>query len=228
MSDPAQLARIQAEIDGDLDERGRAALARDVLADPALRQMRDEFRRLAARLDEVKMVEPPPELADGVRTAVQHAAPPPVEARRVARAWRYAAVVVVGLGTGAIMYAIVGTDRPPASELAGTLAPPRNAQVLDTVQLPRGPVAGRVSLLRDGAKLALSLELEAGAPVDVVVASGGHTLRLEGVGGAEHGRAGRTTVALADFGGDGQAVNLLFLVADQEVGRATLRPPAGR
>ncbi len=45
MVDQAQLALIQAEIDGELNDRQRAELSRSLLADPALRAAREEMRR---------------------------------------------------------------------------------------------------------------------------------------------------------------------------------------
>ena len=43
-------ALIQAEIDDELDGAGRAELARRLLADPAARAERDQYRRLASLL----------------------------------------------------------------------------------------------------------------------------------------------------------------------------------
>ena len=66
MAESAQLALVHAEIDGELDDRQRAELARCLLADPAFRATRDELRRLCGRLDAMEQVDPPAELLDGI------------------------------------------------------------------------------------------------------------------------------------------------------------------
>ena len=111
--------------------------------------------------------------------------------------------------------------------MAGTLAAPRAPTAVDVVQLAQGPVSGRVSLVRDGARFELALELVASSPVDMLVASQGHSFRVNGLGGQAGRPAGPVTVALPEFGGDGQPVNLTFLIGGQEIVRAVLREPSG-
>lgn len=59
MVEPRQLALIHAEIDGELNAEQRAELARCVLADPHVRAVRDDLRRLCTTLDGLVPVEPP-------------------------------------------------------------------------------------------------------------------------------------------------------------------------
>jgi hypothetical protein len=142
--------------------------------------------------------------------------------------WRYAAVLAGVLLTGTIVFRIMDFGQQPAvNEMAGTLADPRAATTLDMVQLTQGAVSGRVSLIREGTGLGLALDLAASAPVDVLVASEGHSLRVNGLGPKGNHGPGPTTVALPGFASDGQAVSLTFLIGEQEVARAVLREPTG-
>jgi anti-sigma factor RsiW len=228
MVDPGQLELIHAEIDGELDDRQRAELSRGLLVDPALRALRDEMRRLCLALDAVTQVEPPEQLRADILAAL-----PQMRARhsRVAwpaLRWRYAAVLAGVLLTGAIVFRIMDFgQKPAANEMAGTLAAARAAVTVDVVQISQGAVTGRVSLIRDGADMGLAVELAASAPVDVLIAGGGRSVRVNGLGPRGHHGAGLTTIPLAGFGSGGQPVNLTFLIGDREVARAVLREPTG-
>jgi hypothetical protein len=232
MADPVRLALIHAEIDGELDARQRAELARSLLADPETRALREDLRRVCATLDAVQEVEPPPQLRASILGALPQtrrgsATSWPVSSWWSAPVLRYAAAVAGVLTAGAIVFAVLDGQRPAATDVAGTLAGSRATMTLDTVQLTSGPVAGRVSLVRDAAGFGLALELKASAPVDVFVAGSGYTFRINGLGQQHGPGAGRSTVALPGFRMDGQSVDLTFLMAGQEVGRATLKPTDG-
>ncbi len=70
MIDPTQLALIQAEIDGTLNDRERAELSRGLLEDPALREVRDEMRCLSRALDSIPQAEPPAQLREDIFAAL--------------------------------------------------------------------------------------------------------------------------------------------------------------
>jgi len=225
MPEPDPLALIQAELDGQLDPQQRAELARRLLADPEARAMREDLQRLRAMLDGLEKVEPPAELKASVLSALPIAAAPGRTLWPAAR-WRYAALIAGVLGAASLVYETV--DGPGESgELAGTMAA-RRTLTLDRVVLGAGPVSGNVRLYRDAGGLGLAFELASSAPVDVVVVSSGHTLRVNGVVTA--GSAGRIKkVALPAPGmGGRRAVDLTFLISGREVARATLTPPEGR
>jgi hypothetical protein len=224
MTDPAKLALIHAEIDGELDAAGRAELARWVLADPEGRVLREELRRLCAALDALPAAEPPQEL----RASVLAALPESYFARRRSWApgWRYAALIAGVLVAGVVVLQTVRGPRPAPSEVAGTMSAP-SATVLDAVQLANGPVSGRVSLYREPSGLGLTFELHASSPVDVLVTGGGHTLRINGVASTNN-QAAATTVALPGFPADVPMLELAFLVGDRQAGTATLRTAQGR
>jgi len=218
MSDPEYMALIQAELDGQLDGTQRAELARRLLADPEARAAREDLRRLRALLESVGDVEPPGDL----RARVLQALPPASPASRFqwpAQRWRYAALVAGVVGAGTLIYETVSPG-PGSVEVVGTMAARLASPALDAVVLNSGPVTGRVSLYRDGDGLVASFDLQASAPVDVLITSEGHTVRKDGLG------QGSATVAVPGSGSGGRrTVEVTFLMAGHEIGRATLTAP---
>lgn len=228
MADSARLSLIHAEIDGEIDARQRAELARALLADPEVQVLREDLRRVCAALDALEAVEPPQELRQSILDALPQSTPSPARSWWSAPRLRYAALIAGVLAVGTILYETVESPRPDASEVAGTMAAAGAPTTLDTVRLGNAAVSGRVNLYRDRAGLGLEFELVASAPVDVLVVSDGHTLRVNGLGVRDAPGGPRTTVALPGFGRSGEAVDVTFLMAGREVGRATLRAPNDR
>ena len=224
MADSERLALIHAEIDGELEGRQRAELARALLADPEVQALREDLRRVCAALDALEEVDPPQELSRSILDALPQSSP------SRARSWwsgprlRYAAVIAAVLAMGAILYETVESPRPAAGDVAGTMAAAGAPTTLDTAQLSSEVVSGRVSLYRDRAGLGLQFELVASAPVDVLVASDGHTLRVNGLDTRE-GTGSPTAVPLPGFGRGAETVEVTFVMAGLEVSRATLRAP---
>jgi hypothetical protein len=226
MADSEHLALIHAEIDGELDGRQRGELARRVLADPEAQALREDLRRLCAALDAIEAVDPPQQLRQSILNALPQSTPSRPWSWWSAPPLRYAALIAGALAAGAVVYETVEGPRPATSEVAGTMSAGAPT-IVDTVRLGNGVVSGRVSLYRDRAGLGLQFELVASAPVDVLVAGDGHTLRVNGLG--RDGPGGpRTAVALPGFGRGGEAVDVTFLMAGRQVGRATLRAPKDR
>jgi hypothetical protein len=228
MVDSGRLALIHAEIDGELDGRQRAELARALLADPEVQALREDLRRVCAALDALEDIEPPRELRQSIFDALPQSTPSPARSWWSAPRLRYAALIAGVLAMGAILYETVEGLRPATSDVAGTMAAAGAPTTLDAVRLGNGVVSGRVSLYRDHTGLGLQFELVASAPVDALVTSDGHTLRVNGLGVRDAPGGPRTTVALPGFGRSGEAVDVTFLMAGREVGRATLRPPNDR
>jgi hypothetical protein len=222
MAEPAQLALIHAEIDGEISDLQRAELARAVLADPQLRALRDDLRQLCTTLETMDVAEPPAGLHAAILAALPQATPKPAASQWSPARLRYAAMVAGALATGTVVYSVIEGQGPATRETVGTLSASRAATTLDAVQLTDGELRGRVSLTREGSEFGLAFELVANDPVDVVVEADGQTLRLDGVGGAPQ------TVPLPGIRAAGQVVNLTFLLAGREVGRATLHPTATR
>jgi hypothetical protein len=227
MPDPKHILLINAELDGELDAAQRAELARDVLADPQVRTLRDDMRRLGQLLDGMKEIEPPAGLREHVFAAL-----PQTYFRRpklVSAGWRLAAVLAGVVAAGALVFETVkGPDTSPG-ELSGTIATLPTPTMVDTKRLGEGPVSGTVSLYRDRAQWAVKFEMVTGAPVDVLIASGRHTLLVNGLGGPDKsGASPRSTVPLAGFEVNGEPVDLTFMIGGRQVAKTTLRAPAGR
>ena len=174
-------------------------------------------------LDAIPSVEPPAGLAASILAALPQ--PPAVRPWWAAPRWRYAAVIAAAIVAGAILHEVIDGARPAASDVAGTMVAARTPVTLDTVKLDEEPVSGRVSLFRDDSGFGLAFELTAEVPVDVEVANGGRTVRVEGVGRPNAAGAVRTAIALPGFSPDADAFQLSFLVAGRAVASATLRVP---
>jgi len=223
MTTVRHLELIHAEIDGELDSHGRGELARQLLADPDTRAARDQLHRLCEHLDRLEQDEPPGELKAKILGALPAVAAPLRRYRKTPLRWRYAALIAGVLAGGAVVFESIRGPEPATSEMTGTMAA-TDATALDTAVLNNGPISGRVSLYREGTGLSVALELVANGPVDVLVASDGHTLRINGLGNAP-GASGPKVVALPGPGAKGQAVGLTFLMSGRQVSTATLRVP---
>jgi hypothetical protein len=221
MVEPRQLALIHAEIDGELDAEQRAELARCVLADPNVRAVREDLRRLCSALDGLVPVEPPAQMRESVLAALPQSSFRPRQS--FVPRWRYAAVIAGMLAAGVLVLQTLRAPETASSDAAGTMASVPAPTIIDTVRLGSGPVSGRVSLYRDPKGVGLEFELAASVPVDVLISSGGHTLQVKGLGGPNNPVGSRTSVPLPDFGTGGQTVDLTFLMAGRRVGGATLR-----
>ncbi|HEV2230501.1 MAG TPA: hypothetical protein VGR86_16260 [Steroidobacteraceae bacterium] len=229
MTDEERTALIHAELDGDLGGEQRADLARLLLADPQVRVLRDQLQGLCSRLDALGQAEPPPELKDSILERL-----PSVPIASVAPGyrgasfgrWRLAAMVAGLLTAGTIVYETMQVPAPAGRETAGTMAADTLTAV-DSVALDSGPVTGRATLYRDKNGLALGLEVTAAEPVDVLIATGSHPFRINGLASSNPAGSARQTVALPGVSMRGQPIELSFLIGERTVSRATLRAPSG-
>jgi hypothetical protein len=228
MINPTQLALIHAEIDDELDDRQRAELSRALLADPALRASRDEMRRMCRALDAIPEVEPPAQLRDDIFAAL-----PQIQASRAGGTWaeskwRYAAVLAGVLLTGAVAFRVIDFGQEAAvGEMSGTLAAPRAAVTVDMVQISAGDISGRANLVREGAELALTLELAPHGPVDVLVESGARSVRVNNLVMAGNHGLTATKIPLPGFGNGRGTIRLRFLREGRPIGQAALGVSAG-
>jgi len=218
------MALIHAELDGELDSGQRADLARLLLAEPQARALRDQLQGLCSHLDRVEQVEPPPQLKDSILKRLPSV--PVVTTYRKASysRWRLAALLAGLVTAGTIVYETVEGPGPGSRETAGTMVAEAPA-IVDSVVVDSGPIIGRASLYRDKTGLAVGLEVSAAAPVDVLIASGGHSFRIDGLGSSDPAR--RQTLALPGVRMQGQEIELSFLIDEQTVSRATLHAPSG-
>jgi hypothetical protein len=220
--DPRHLALVHAEIDDELDAEERAELARCLLAVPEARALREDLRRVCGAVESLPQLEPPAQLAEGVFAAL------PRNTRRTeswwsAPGWRYAALVAGVLVAGIVMFETAGGPQPARTEVAGTVAAARQAEPVDSVRLEGAAVSGRVSLYRDAAGLSLGFELTATGPVDALIASNGHVLRVNEL----RSQGPPTVVPLSGFGTASQEVDVTLLKAGRQIASTTLRVSRG-
>ena len=226
MTDDERMALIHAELDGDLSSEQRADLARLLLADPQMRALRDELKGLCSRLDAVGQVEPPPQLKDSILNRLP-SIPVATTHRRVSFGrWRLAAMVAGLLMAGTIVYETVQGPAPGSRETAGTMAADAPTTV-DSVALGSGPVTGRATLVRYKSGLSVGLEVSAAEPVDVLIATGGRSFRINGLGSSNPAGNARQAIALPGVRMQGQEIELSFLIGERAVSRATLHAPPG-
>jgi anti-sigma factor RsiW len=219
MATPEQLALIHAELDGELDAGQRAELARSLLADPQLRRVREELRRVCSALDTAVEVEPPRELQASILAALPHA---PARQPRWLTPWRYAACLAGVAVAAAITFGTLRGLRPATGELTGTIAPAA-AALIDSTAVTGEGVSGRANLYRDASGLSLELALRADAALEVRITSGGYRLQINNLKNQDH--TGGTPIRLRLPGlepGAGR-VELTFLTAGRAVGSASLR-----
>jgi hypothetical protein len=226
VTDNERMALIHAELDGDLSGEQRAALARLLLADSQVRALRDELRGLSMRLDGVGQVEPPPRLKDSILSRLGSVPIRKTYQNTSFARWRLAAMAAGLLVAGTIVFQTMQGPAPGTRETVGTIAADAMTTV-DSVVVGSGSVNGRATLYRDKNGLAVGLEVSAAEPVDVLITTGGHSFRINGLGSSSPVGRGHDTVALPGVRTQGQDVELTFLIGDRTVSRATLHAPSG-
>lgn len=173
---------INAAVDGVLGGPERAELNRLLLADPALRKLRDELRRTCQALDAVEPEEIPADLHESIMSVLpahQARSDEPVSSGRFGKpVLRFAAVFAGGLLVSALAFhfADVGTPGFGAHELSGTIAPAAAA----TLQIDLPQVKGQVALAGSAAAPVVVTRLAATSPVEVIATLDGREVRLDG------------------------------------------------
>lgn len=218
-------ALVHAELDEELDSAQRAELARLLLAEPPLRAWRDELQSVCNRLGALGQVPPPAELKDLILKRL----PPPgvgtAHRRRSLTHWRIAALFAGLLTAATLVYENVQGPTPGDRETAGTLlgdAP----TTLDSASVRGGSVTGRALLYGDKAGLSIGLEVSAPGPVDVLITTGGRSMRINGLGASGAARESKRTIPLGAQP-EGQPVELSFLIDGRTVSRVTLHAKSG-
>src|SRR6516164_5471383 len=191
-----------------------------------MRRLRDELQGVSRHLDAVGQVDPPSQLKVSIFDRLPSVPVATANHKASFGGWRLAAMVAGLLTVGTIVYQTTQGPAPSTRETVGTMAADALTTV-DSVVVGNGPVTGRASLYRDKTGLAVGLEVSAAEPVDVLIASGGHSFRINGLGGSSPAGAARRTVPLPGVGMQGQDIELEFLVGEHTVTRATLHTPSG-
>jgi hypothetical protein len=173
---------VNAEIDGGLSIATRAELNRMLLADPAIRNLREDLRRTCQALDAVQ----PDEIPAGLHASIMSALPAasvqrgkPVMSGRFGKpVLRYAAAFAGGLLVSALAFRFVGSGSPGLDprELSGTLVPARDSVL--RIDLPA--VQGQVVIAGTATGPVVVSRLAATSPVTVIASSEGRQVRLDG------------------------------------------------
>jgi anti-sigma factor RsiW len=172
---------INAEIDGVLNGPDRAELNRLLLADPAVRELRDQLRQACAALDAVEPEDIPADLHASIMAALPGSAVQDQEPARAGRygkpVFRYAAAFAGGLLVSALAFHFSGTGSPGLGthELAGTLAPAS----VHTLRIDLPQVQGQVALSGSAEAPLLVTRLAATAPVQLIASLDGKEVRLD-------------------------------------------------
>jgi anti-sigma factor RsiW len=178
------LELINAEVDGVITGAQRAELNRLLLADPAIRSLRDEAMQLCGALDSMPREDLPAGLHDAIVTGLP-VAPAPGRTLRPRRTLanlpllRYAAAFAGGLLVSALAFQLgkFDTVQLGQDELAGTIAAQAEARMI--VNLPQaqgsitlsGPAANPqvVTSLTTTQSVSIMTQLHGNGVVDVQV-----------------------------------------------------------
>lgn len=169
----AKLELINAEIDGVLTGLQRAELNRLVLADPAMRALREDLMRTCRDLDAL----PREELPAGLHEQIMARLPAAESTRAAAQrgipslrqpVMRYAATFVGGLlaATLAYQFGSFGPEQVGAGQLAGTIADAGHAEARMVVDLEN--VQGEITLAGTVSTPQVVTSLHAARPVLIV------------------------------------------------------------
>jgi hypothetical protein len=233
------LELIQADVDGELPERGRAELSRFMLANPDAHAVRDELKRLCSTLDQVRPAEPPPELLASVLAAVR--LPAPAVSSRSQRSrlpqsgvLRYAAAFAGGLIVSAIAFQVASDQNAglDVSDVAGTMVsqdPVSRSGPVDSMHLSLDQISGTVSLFRSSSMRVVEFDLAARETVEVAVVHDGQEARFSGFGQSGGAAAQHYALVLDGPGVEGAPINIQFLAAGAVIHSESLKvPPSNR
>jgi anti-sigma factor RsiW len=224
------LELIQAELDGELSGPQRAELHRALLADPALRALRDELAATCRALDAVE-AEPAPV---GLRQAVMAALPARPRSLRSSRVtghasmMRLAAAFAGGILVSALAFQFGGAVTGRGGQLSGTIA---DVEVDPSRLDVRTPLVGGSIFLDDvDGTYVVHARLAATRPITVVARHADQEARLTGfvadaVSGSGERSAGFAIPATSDPSVD---VEVLDPVSGTVLQRGTIRAAGSR
>lgn len=178
------LELIYAEIDGELTGSQQAELSRRLLADPAIRVLRDEVRQFCRAIDSVAPEDPPADLRASIMESLP-ASPSvcedkdvrPLGGRFGRPVLRYAAAFAGGLLVSALAFQLAMDHATlDSGDLTGTIAaadPSRLEVRLDEVR-------GTIALEGTATAPVVQARLVADRPIQVIARLDGQEVRLSG------------------------------------------------
>lgn len=165
MKDPAIIELIQAGIDGELDDAGRAELDRLLAGSEDARRIHGELAAVANWLDRAEPLEPPADLHARIVSSIELPAP----RRRGFSFGRMGSPLGYGLAAAAgvvLTLGVLGQRAPMGAAdthgLSGTMAPLESAAEVATRRFAYADGQGEVRLTRvpDGYRLDMALDNE--------------------------------------------------------------------
>lgn len=217
--DPHIVELIHADIDGEISATGKQELEAILAGSPEAKAMHVELSGLATSLDDLPDLSPPPHL----RHTIMAAAPKPakqsgntLQTLFAAPALRYAATFAAG---AILTLSLVSSDRASnrafndVTGLVGTISADVPAGPgVQTADINRPEVAGRVSLRSSGEILIVDFDLVSSGPIDIVASYADQTVwfngfaQLESSGANIAAESGQITMRI-----DGKRRYALFL-----------------
>jgi hypothetical protein len=176
MTDHRIDARMHEVLDGCATEADRAALERDLAADPALRARYEELSGLFSNLGRIPMTDPPADLHEELMRSIERERARPTAPgwmESLADAFRsrpipaFAMSLVSVAAVGLLLYAGSRQGTPVAGDLpiTGSMTPAR----AEIAALQAGDASVEIRLTRMGATLKLDIEGSAGSEASLVL-----------------------------------------------------------
>ena len=217
--DPHIVELINADIDGEISAAEKQELDALLADNPEAQAMRAELSGLAASLDALPDLNPPPHLRHTIMASAPNTRQERggmLQALFAAPAFRYAATFAAG---AILTLSLVSSDRASdrafndVTGLVGTISAEVPAGPgIQTTEITQPEVAGRVSLRSSGEILIVDFDLVSRGPVDIVASYADQSVwfngfaQLESPGAAISAESGRVTMQI-----DGKRRYALFL-----------------
>ena len=212
---------IQADIDGEIDDAGKAELENFLAESEEGRAVYEELETLCRSLDGMPSIEPPPHLRHVlINEAPVRSAPRPAPGliQRLFAGPLLGYVGVFGAGV-ALTLALVDSDQiskgafDEVTGLVGTVADPKfSAPQHGSISIDESEVAGTVTLRSTGPLLIVDFDLSARQPVEIVAGYSDKSIwfngfaQLESTGTSIAAEAGAVTLQM-----DGKRRYAVFL-----------------
>ena len=184
-------ALLWARVDGTIDPEELAELEAHLAEHPEPREIERQITTIAEELDSLEKVQPPSELRERIRGALENAAPPsartdhspaalhPHSAHSWPAKWLpLAASLLIGVSIGYLLHPNAGgsIDR---SEVTGTMVTPPGQTETGRVEIQLDAGAGSIVASRDRADVVVDVVLTTEIEVAVTLGSAAGPVRLE-------------------------------------------------
>ena len=183
-------ALLWAQIDGTIEPRELAELEAHLAEHPQPREIERQITAIAEGLDNLRQVQPPPELRERIDGALANASPPTAHSTSThqtnsapvwsARWLPLAASLVIGVAVGYLLHPDTGVsiDR---TGVTGSMLTPAAQPEAAPVEIRLDAGAGSVSASRSGADVVVDVTLTTEIDLGVTLASAGGTVRFAGL-----------------------------------------------